>query len=114
MFHKAYECLWCKADLKSKEIPFMAKAYYNESDTHFSNAIELINKGWECPQCNCRWTYEGKIFREGIPELKDKYKTEEIIEEIKKESVVEENTTTESNSENNSDDNNLNNESEEY
>lgn len=79
MFHKAYECKWCKKDLKGKEIPSLSKAYYPQEDTHFTLAIDLFSKGFECEECGCRWDYEGNIFKDGIEELKDKYKIKEDI-----------------------------------
>lgn len=83
MLENAYICPYCKKDIKGKEILEKTRVYYDGA-TNLSNAIELFGKGFECKECYCRWYYNGKIFKNGKEELKDKYEIKEIesIEEI--------------------------------
>jgi len=110
MLQNSYKCPWCKADLRGMKIPTKTSQEYYDGATYLTTAIELWTVGYECIECNSQWKYDGHLIREGIPELKDKYKIEEITEKSNDELVFAENTTTENDSENN---NNLNNESEE-
>jgi hypothetical protein len=56
------QCPCCAAKLTGPEIPADLREAFG-GHAHFSRVIALVERdrvvGWQCPDCDCRWTDNG-------------------------------------------------------